>query len=137
MAAIAMFEGLVFDESGHAAEVVQIGGEAYYVVIDDDFKRHIPAETVDVQVLRFVRGQVEGQRGAAVEAMMQMLGKDDLFTKAAVESSINNMEKAVGNPIPADARQWLGMMGFRVVVDFHGDLVDIALPGASGEEGEE
>jgi hypothetical protein len=137
MAASAMFEGLVFDETGEPAGVTTIGDEAFYVVLDAHFRRHIPAAEVDVQVLRFMRGQVEGQRGAAVEAMMQMLGKDDLFTKAAVESSINNMEQAVGNPVPAEARQWLGILGFRIVVDFHGTVVDIALPGAPGGEGEE
>lgn len=137
MASTAMFEGLVFDESGNPASVTEIGGEAQYVVLDDDFKRHIPAEEVDVQVLRFMREQVEGQRGAAVESMMQMLGKDDLFTKAAVESSINNMEKAVGNPVPPEARQWLGILGFRIVIDFHGAVVDIELPAAASEEGDE
>jgi hypothetical protein len=27
------------------------------------------------------------------------------------------------NGIPLEARQWLGMMGFRVIVDVHGDVV--------------
>lgn len=136
MARFAMFEGLVFDEAGTPLPVVMVGEDACYVVTDDDFKRHIIAETVDVQVLRAMREQVEGQRDAAVSAMLQMLGSDDLFTKAAVESSINNMEKAVGNPIPAEARQYLGMVGFRIVLDYHGDVVELTMPAASGEEGE-
>ena len=136
MARFAMFEGLVFDEAGTPLPVVMVGEDACYVVTDDDFKRHISAETVDVQVLRAMREQVEGQRDAAVSAMLQMLGSDDLFTKAAVESSINNMEKAVGNPIPAEARQYLGMVGFRIVLDYHGDVVELTMPAASGEEGE-
>ena len=136
MARFAMFEGLVFDEAGTPLPVVMVGEDACYVVTDDDFKRHIIAETVDVQVLRAMREQVEGQRDAAVSAMLQMLGSDDLFTKAAVESSINNMEKAVGNPIPAEARQYLGMVGFRIVLDYHGDVVELTMPAASGEEDE-
>lgn len=136
MARYAMFEGLVFDEAGTPLPVVMVGEDACYVVTDDDFKRHISAESVDGQVLRALRQQVEGQRDAAVSAMLQMLGSDDLFTKAAVESSINNMEKAVGSPVPAEARQYLGMVGFRIVLDYHGDVMDISMPAASGEEGE-
>jgi hypothetical protein len=128
MAKSAMFAGLVFDENGQPAQVAQVGENACYVVLDDDFKRHIDAEQVDVQVLRFMREQVEDQRDLAVKTMLDMLGKDDVFTKAALESSINNIEKNVGQPLPEDARQWIGMMGFKVVIDFHGNVVDIQMP---------
>ncbi len=136
MAPKAMFEGLVLDEAGNAAGTAMVGENACYVVWDDDFKRHIDAELVDRQVLRYMREQVEGQRDVAVGAMLEMLGKDDLFTKAAVESSINNMEKAVGNPIPQEARQWLGMLGFKIVIDLRGDVLSINMP-AGGIEGDE
>jgi hypothetical protein len=65
-----------------------------------------------------------------------MMGQDDVFTKAAVESSINRMEDAVGQPIPEDARQWLGMLGFKIVIDIHGSVVDIQMPsgGIVGDE---
>jgi hypothetical protein len=69
--------------------------------------------------------------------MLDMMGKDDLFTKAAVESSIDHMEDAVGQPIPEDARQWLGMLGFRIVIDFHGVVVDVQLPAGAIDEGGE
>lgn len=135
MTQFAMFEGLVSDEEGRTVTTAMVGANAFYVVWDDDFARHIDAESVDVQVLRFLRGEVEGQRDEAVSAMLQMLGKDDLFTKAAVEASINNMESAVGNPIPMEARQMLGMMGFKIIVDFHGNVTDISMPaGAMGDE---
>lgn len=136
MAPKAMFEGLVLDEAGNAAGMAMVGENACYVVWDDDFKRHIDAELVDRQVLRYMREQVEGQRDVAVGAMLEMLGKDDLFTKAAVESSINNMENAVGNPIPQEARQWLGMLGFKIVIDQRGDVLSINMP-AGGIEGDE
>ena len=136
MARTAMFSGLVVDEEGNAAEVAYVGENACYVVMDDDFRRHIDAESVDRQVLRFMRGQVDEHRDMAVTAMLDMMGQDDIFTKAAVESSIDKMEDAVGQPIPEDARQWLGMLGFRIVIDFHGNVVDIQLP-AGGIEGEE
>jgi hypothetical protein len=136
MAQRAMFEGLVFDEAGNPASVAWVGENACYVVWDDDFKRHIDAEEVDRQVLRFMRDQVEGQRDLAVTAMLEMLGKDDIFTKAAVESSINNIEKAVGNPIPTEARQYLGMLGFKIVIDLHGHVLGINLPASAIDEGE-
>jgi hypothetical protein len=134
-----MFGGLVVDENGRTAEVDHVGDTACYVVYDEDFRRYIDAAQVDRQVLRFMREQVDDNRQIAVSTMLDMMGKDDLFTKAAVESSIDHMEDAVGQPIPEDARQWLGMLGFRVVVDFHGDVIDIQLPAAAagGEEGDE
>lgn len=111
MAKSAMFAGLVVDENGKAADVTYVGENACYVVMDDDFKRHIDAEGVDIQVLRFIREQVEDQRAVAVDQMLKMMGKDDIFTKAAVESSINNIEKQVGQPIPEDAAPVDGHVG--------------------------
>lgn len=136
MARTAMFDGLVVDEAGRPVEVGYVGENACYVVYDDDFQRFIDAAEVDRQVLRFMRGQVDDNRQLAVSTMLDMMGKDDIFTKAAVESTIEHMEDAVGQPIPAEARQWLGMLGFRIVVDFHGEVVDIQLPAGGIDEGE-
>lgn len=136
MAKAAMFAGLVVDEEGRPAEVAKVGDNACYVVLDDDFRRHIDAAQVDRQVLRFMREQVDEHRDLAVEQMLNMLGKDDIFTKVAVESSINNIEQNVGQSIPEEARQWMGMLGFRIIIDFHGNVVDIQMP-AGGIEGDE
>ena len=136
MARTAMFAGLVFDEAGKPAEIAFVGEDACYVVDDDDFRRHIDAVQVDRAVLRFLRGQVEDNREIAVQSMLEMMGQDDVFTKAAVESSINRMEDAVGQPLPEDARQWLGMLGFKIVIDIHGTVVDVQMP-AGGIEGDE
>ena len=138
MARTAMFPGLVFDEAGNPAEIAYVGEDACYVVNDDDFRRHIDAAQVDRAVLRFLREQVEENREIAVQSMLEMMGQDDVFTKAAVESSINRMEDNVGQPIPEDARQWLGMLGFRIVIDFHGNVIEVQLPtgGIEGDEGE-
>ena len=137
MAQTAMFAGLVVDENGHAAQVKMVGQNACYVVDDDGFLRHIDAEKVDRQVMRFMRGQVEENRDLAVTQMLDMLGKDDIFTKAAVESSINNIDQQVGQPIPEEARQWMGMLGFRIVVDFHGNVIDIQMPAGGIEDDDE
>lgn len=134
MAQTAMFGGLVFDENGRPAEVDFVGNDACYVVYDEDFRRFVDAAQVDRQVLRYMREQVQDNRQIAVSTMLEMMGKDDLFTKAAVESTIDHMEDAVGQNIPEDARQWLGMLGFRVVIDFHGEVIDIQMPAAGTDE---
>lgn len=136
MAPTAMFAGLVFDEEGNPVDVGAVGADACYVIDDDGFLRHIDAAQVDRQVLRFLREQVEGHREIAVESMLEMMGKDDIFTKAALEASINQMEEAVGQPIPEEARQYLGMLGFRVIIDEQGNVTDVHMPAGGSEEDE-
>jgi hypothetical protein len=136
MAKTAMFEGLVVDQLGNPTPVKWVGEQACYVVDDDGFLRHIDAAHVDRQVLAFIKGQVDSNRDIAVDGVMQMMGQDDIFTKAAVESSIDKMDENVGQQIPMEARQWLGMLGFRIVINEQGEVIDIELP-AGGIEGEE
>lgn len=133
----AMFTGLVFDEDGNPAILKYVGEKPCYVIDDDGFLRHIDAQTVDRQVIRFMQGQVEDNKDMAVTTMLDMMGKDDIFTKAAVESSINNMEEAVGNPIPDQAKQWLGMLGFKIVIDHEGNVIDMEMPAGGIDEGDE
>ena len=129
-----MFEGLVFDERRKAAQVNHVGERACYVVDEDGFLRHIDAALVDQQVLEFLKGQVDQHRDLAVSGMLDLMGKDDIFSKAAVESSIDNIDQAVGQAIPEQSRQWLGMMGFRVIIDDQGEVVDIEMPAGEIEE---
>jgi hypothetical protein len=68
--------------------------------------------------------------------MMRMMGKEDLFTKAMIDSSLKNWDQALGQQIPEDMRAWLGMLGFRMVVDVHGEMVEFDLPGQLGGEEE-
>ena len=132
----AMFTGLVFDENDQPAELKFVGTQPCYVVDDDGFLRHIDAQGVDRQVMRFMREQVDGNRDVAVSAMLEMMGKDDIFSKAAVESSINNMEEAVGQPIPDQAKQWLGMLGFKIVINYEGEVVDVVMPAGGIDKGD-
>lgn len=132
----AMFAGLVFNQAGEPAEVAYIGSEAHYVILDDDFRRHVAARDVDRQVLARLREMMEPFRDQAVVEMMRMMGKEDLFTKAMIDSSLKNWEQALGQPIPEDMRAWLGMLGFRVVVDVHGEVVEMDLPSQMSDEEE-
>ncbi|MGC9348033.1 MAG: hypothetical protein ACP5JG_07845 [Anaerolineae bacterium] len=140
MARVAVFAGLVVDENDQPVEVAHLGQEAYYVVDDAGFLRHVPSEQVDRQVLKTMQENVLANREAVVEGMLDYLGKDDLFTKAAVESSIGQMgeqmQQLLNVGLPEEARQWLGLMGFRVVIDVHGDVVDLEMPGAVDYEGD-
>jgi len=94
----------------------------------------VAAREVDRQVLAHLREMMEPFRDQAVVEMMRMMGKEDLFTKAMIDSSLKNWEQSLGQPIPEDMRAWLGMLGFRVTVDIHGEVVEFRLPSQmSGE----
>ena len=44
MARNALFAGLVIEDDGQPVEVTMVGGEAFYIVDDDGFQRHIESE---------------------------------------------------------------------------------------------
>ena len=132
----ALFAGLVTDENGQTLDVVITGDEAQYVLDDNGFHRHIDADTVDRQVLAQLQGQIEANKEAVEEGIMKMMGSEDIFTKAAIDKSIKDMDQVLQLGIPDEARQMLGMMGFRVVVNYHGEVVRIEQPGAADDSGE-
>ena len=132
----ALFAGLVVDENGQPLEVANIGDEAQYVLDDDGFRRHIDAEAVDRQVLAHLQEQIEANKDAVEQGLMKMMGSEDIFTKAAIDKSIKDMDQVLKQGIPDEARQMLGMMGFRVMVDYHGEVLRIDQPGAVDDSGE-
>ena len=132
----ALFAGLVVDENGQPLEVANIGDEAQYVLDDDGFRRHIDAEAVDRQVLAHLQEQIEANKDAVEQGLMKMMGSEDIFTKAAIDKSIKDMDQVLKQGIPDEARQMLGVMGFRVMVDYHGEVLRIDQPGAVDDSGE-
>jgi hypothetical protein len=132
MAHQALFEGLIYDEYDRPVTVKRVGDEASYVVDDDGFLRHIDAEYVDRQVLAFFLEQLEDNKDLAIEQALTMLGKDDLFTKAALDSQLRNidMDQIIASGIPLQAREMLGMLGFNVIINLHGDVIRINQPAA-------
>ncbi|MCA9874225.1 MAG: hypothetical protein H6659_03530 [Ardenticatenaceae bacterium] len=136
MAHQALFSGLVYDEHDRPVETTQIGGDAQYVIDDDGFLRHVSSEEVDRQVLGVFLQQLESNKEIAVEQMMNMMGKDDLFTKAAIDASLRNidMNQIIAQGIPEQARNMLGMLGFRIVINIHGEVVRLDQPAAPDEE---
>ena len=133
MAKQALFAGLVFDEYDRPAEVVYVGDEPCYVVDDDGFRRHIPAEQVDRQVLDSMREMISGHEDLLSEQTAKMLGSDDPFSVAAIENQLKNLDKQFDQlfetGIPEDGRAYMGMMGFRVRIDMHGEVLDVEQPG--------
>jgi hypothetical protein len=133
----ALFSGLVYDEGGQLAETTFIGPEPHYVIMDGDFKRHVPAEAVDRQVIEVIQQQALSNKEIVTEQIMTMLKQDDLFTKAMIDSSLVNMERLMEQGMPEDARIMLGMMGFKVIINVHGELVNLNMPAQELPGGEE
>lgn len=138
MARQAMFDGLIYDEYDNPVTTAVIGGEAQYVVDDDGFLRHIDAETVDRQILAVFLEQLDQNKDLAVEQAMEMIGQDDLLTKAAIDASLRNIDtdQIIAQGVPAQARDMLGMFGFRVIINIHGEVVRMDQPAAPEEGGE-
>ena len=132
----ALFDGLVQDEEGNPVKVAMVGDTPNYVVEDAGFLRHVESESVDRQVIEMLREQFMANREIATEAMLQMLGKDDLFTKALIDASIRNMDQVIQQGLPDGARAWLGMLGFRVIVNTHGQVVRLDMPEQYDDYGE-
>jgi len=126
----AIFEGLIYDEQERLVSVNLVGADAHYVIDDQGFLRHIDAEKVDRQILTFFVEQIQQNKDLAVSQALDFMGKDDLFTKAALDSSIDEVEvdQIIDQGIPLQARNMLGMMGFRIIINYQGEIVDMHHP---------
>ena len=131
----ALFSGLVSDEDDRPVEVVAVGGEVFYVVDDDGFMRHVECEYVDRQVLSHFLELIQGHESLISEQTMKMIGQEDIFTKAAIETSLQNLDDQLDTileqGLPEEVRAYLGMLGFRVIINVHGDVVRIDQPAAT------
>lgn len=136
MARQALFAGLVYDEFDNLVETAVIGSDAHYVIDDNGFRRHIEAELVDRQVLAVFLEQLENNKELAIEQMLNMMGQDDLFTKAAIDASLRNidMNQIIEQGIPEQARNMMGMLGFRIIIDLQGEVIKLEQPVAPDDE---
>ena len=135
-----LFTGLISDENDVSVGVAYIGSEPCYVVDDSGFKRHIPSIDVDRQVLKLMMGQVHGNESLIADQTAKMLGQDDIFTRAMIQNQLAHIDEQIENllqtGIPEGGLAYMGMMGFKVIINIHGDVVRVEQPAASGEEGE-
>jgi hypothetical protein len=124
----ALFAGLIQNEDGEPVDVTYLGGEAFYVIPDGEFRRHVEAARVDEKVLCLLREQFEGIEDQIAAAVMQFLGKEDLFTKASIDMALKNFDQSFRRADPEQWKPWLGMLGFRVIVNVHGEVVRVESP---------
>lgn len=128
-----LFAGLVVDEDDNPVTNTLVGDEPCYVVDDAGFLRHIPAEDVDRQVLQVMGDMITGHEDLLSEQAAKMLGSDDPFSKAILENQLKNIgeqfEKVLKMGIPEEGRAYLGMTGFRVRINHHGQVLEVDQPG--------
>ncbi len=136
-----LFSGLVVDEDDRSVVTAFVGDEPCYVVDDAGFKRHIPSEQVDRQVLESMRANIQGHEDLLANQAAKMLGQDDPFSRAMLETQIKNIEKhfdeVLQAGIPEEQRAYIGMLGFKVKINIHGEVIEIIQPGAIDEGGDE
>jgi len=133
MAKSAIFKGLVIDEEDNLVETTYVGEEACYVVNDAGFHRHIPSEYVDRQVLQKMADMIDGHEGLLSEQAAKMLGQEDIFSRAMIENQLKHvdqqLEQILETGIPEDGIAYMGMTGFRIKINVHGDVIHLDQPG--------
>ncbi len=138
MARKALFSGLVIDEFDNPVATTYIGSEPCYVVDDNGFLRHIPSEQVDRQVLQKMFAMIQGHEEVLSEQAAKMLGQDDIFTRAMIETQLKNMDQQVNRiletGIPEEGIVYMGMTGFKIRINVHGEVIEIQQPGAPPDE---
>jgi hypothetical protein len=133
-----LFAGLVVDENDRVVETAVVGDEPFYVVNDAGFRRHIPAAQIDRHVLKGMQEMLKGSEGLISEQAAKLLGQDDIFSKAMIEQQIKNIdqqfEALMQHGIPEEGRAYLGMLGFKVVINYHGEVLRVDQPSAPDED---
>jgi hypothetical protein len=135
----AVFEGLVFAEDDQQLSVAYVGVEPCYVIDDDGFMRHISAEKVDRQIWEELTRGIEGNEDFLSQKAAEMMGQEDPFSIAVIRSQFERTDEQFAQlqeiGFPEDARMYLGMVGFKAIVNYRGELIELKQPTAI-EDGE-
>ena len=133
-----LFKGLMIDEFDQPVTTGFIGSEPCYIVNDAGFMRHIPSEPIDLQVLQSFKDQITGNEEFIADQTAKMMGQEDLFTHAIIENQLKHIDeqyaKMLQMGLPEETRIYLGMMGFKVVIDIHGEVIRIDQPAAKTDD---
>ncbi|HUF37662.1 MAG TPA: hypothetical protein VMN57_03995 [Anaerolineales bacterium] len=134
----ALFEGLIIDEFDRPVDVAYVGDDPCYVIDDDGFRRHIDAAHVDRKVLETFQDLIQGSEDTISEQAAKMLGQEDIFTMASISQQMKNLDqhfdRLLEMGLPEDQRAFMGMLGFKVRINVHGDVIEVEQPGVSGPE---
>jgi len=90
-----------------------------------------------------MRKLISGNEDILSEQAAKMLGTDDIFSKAMLQNQLKNIDQQFENllqmGIPEEGRAFMGMSGFKVVINVHGEVVRLDQPAATdeGSDGEE
>lgn len=136
-----LFLGLVFSEDGKPLSSSRVGEEPFYILDDAGFLRHIRAHPLNKSILRWLWEQIRGHEQELAQQAARMTGQEDVFSRAVLQNSLTHpeayLEEIFRQGLPESTRMWMGMMGFRVIVDVHGELLRVDQPSrAADDEGE-
>jgi hypothetical protein len=138
MSAGPLFAGLVFDENDQLVETTMVGEDPCYIVDDAGFRRHISSEKVDRQVLNKLGEQIEGHEDILSEQAAKMLGQDDLFSRAIFLEQFKNIdrqfEQLLQEGLPEEGRAYMGMTGFKIIINHHGEVLEVEQPGMIADD---
>lgn len=133
MSAEPLFAGLIVDEEDQLVETAFIGSEPCYVIDDDGFMRHVPSEQVDRQILNNLLEGIEGHEEIISEQAAKMTGQDDIFSRAVFLDQLKNIDRQIDEMlqqgIPEEGRAYMGMTGFKVIINHHGEVIEVNQPG--------
>ena len=133
-----LFKGLVFDQNDNQVATTLVGQEPCYVVDDAGFNRHIPSEQVDCQVLELMKEQIEGHEEIISEQAAKMIGQDDIFSRAVFIEQLRNIDQQfdqmLQEGLPDETRAYMGMTGFKIIINHHGEVVDVEQPGMIADD---
>lgn len=128
----AIFEGMVFDTLGRQLQVAYVGDEPTYVIDDSDFERHVPAGELDRQVWNRMSEGIEGNEDFLSEQTAKLLGQDDIFSIAVIRNQFESRDKQFSElqekGLPYDLRMYMTMVGFQVVVNHRGEVMEVKQP---------
>ena len=135
-----IFRGLIYDETDQVVEVAYVGDEPCYIVDDYGFQRHISSEYVDRQVLEKMKETIQGHEELLVEQTAKMLGQEDIFTLAMIQNQLKNIDQQLDtiltNGIPEEGKTYMGMMGFKIIINVHGEVTNVVQPGIASTDEE-
>ena len=68
-----------------------------------------------------------------------MTGKTDLFSMAMFKSQLKNIDKEIDAMFhqapPPGLAEYLGMAGFKINIDLHGNIVNVNMPSVPDDSG--